>query len=334
MMNYELFKEVVAEKFLNYMAPEFRDYNLDVHAVTKVNQTLDALNIIPTGNSDWKVSPTLYINQMYKHYQDCGDLQEVLQMAAESMVQGLKHAPDRKSVVDFENARNNIVMVLVNTEQNKELLANAPHRQFQDLSIIYRWVVDQSQDGIASTIINDSLAEKIGMTEEALYLIAVENTKQIFRPTVKSMNEVIRDMFAKDGMPEDMADMMFGEMPDDRAMYVISNDRGINGAVSMLYENELHQLAERLGTDLYIMPSSIHEVIAVSTNMGDPNSLAQMVNEINTDQVSLEERLSNQVYHYDKDLRKLSMATDTPYKRLDGIVADTQFSYASKDQSR
>jgi hypothetical protein len=82
------------------------------------------------------------------------------------------------------------------------------------------------------------------------------------------------------------------------------------------------------------MPSSIHEVIAVSTNMGDPNGLAQMVNEINMDQVALEERLSNHVYYYDKDLRKLSMATDTPYKRLDGIVADTQFSYTPKSQSR
>jgi len=31
-----------------------------------------------------------------------------------------------------------------------------------------------------------------------------------------------------------------------------------------------------------------------------------------------EERLSNQVYHYDKDLRKLTLATDTPNERLDG----------------
>lgn len=33
--------------------------------------------------------------------------------------------------------------------------------------------------------------------------------------------------------------------------------------------------------DFYIMPSSIHETIAVCTDMGDPNELAQMVNEIN-----------------------------------------------------
>jgi hypothetical protein len=42
---------------------------------------------------------------------------------------------------------------------------------------------------------------------------------------------------------------------------VISNEKGINGAASMLYENELHELAESLESDLYILPSSVHEVI-------------------------------------------------------------------------
>ena len=51
--------------------------------------------------------------------------------------------------------------------------------------------------------------------------------------------------------------------------------------------------------------------------MGSPEMLAQMVVEVNMQEVSLDERLSNQVYHYDKDLRKLTLATDTPNKRLD-----------------
>ena len=55
-----------------------------------------------------------------------------------------------------------------------------------------------------------------------------------------------------------------------------------------------------------------------STSMGDPNDLAQMVTEVNGNEVALGERLSNQVYHYDKELRKITLATDTPNKRLDG----------------
>ena len=64
------------------------------------------------------------------------------------------------------------------------------------------------------------------------------------------------------------------------------------------------------------MPSSIHEVIAVSADFGSPDELAEMVYEINMD---LNDRLSNQVYCYDKDLRTLRLATDTINKSLDDV---------------
>ena len=91
-------------------------------------------------------------------------------------------------------------------------------------------------------------------------------------------------------------------------------------------------LAQQMDTDLYILPSSTHEVIAVSASMGEPEELAQMVSEVNMSQVALEDRLSNQVYHYDKDLRKLTLATDTPNKSLSGVVSEP-ISYETK-QSR
>ena len=78
-------------------------------------------------------------------------------------------------------------------------------------------------------------------------------------------------------------------------------------------------MAEKIGSDLYILPSSIHEVIAVSADFGSPDELAEMVYEINMDQVDINDRLSNQVYCYDKDLRTLRIATDTINKSLDDV---------------
>lgn len=334
MMNYELFKEVVAEKFTEFLPEEYKDYRVDVHSLTKINKTKDAINLIPSGDEKYHASPTIYINDMFEQYQKTNDLQDVLQMAALKMEHAMKEAPDMVPNIDFNTAKDNLVFQLVNTEQNKEMLKDTPNRSFQDLSIIYRWVVKADIEGIHSTVVHNSLAEKLGLSEEQMFKLAVENTRRIFPPTVKSMNDVIRDIFMKDGMPAGIADMMIGEVPPEQSMWVISNDRGINGAISMLYEDKLHGLAENLGTDLYIMPSSIHEVIAVSASMGDPNELAHMVAEINMDQVALDERLSNQIYHYDKDLRKLSLATDTPNKRLDGVVAEPKLIYDSKNQSR
>ena len=325
MMNYEIFKEVVAEKFMDYMPEQYQGMRLRVEPVNKVNKVLDGITLVGSG-AGRSVSPTLYINHMYEHYLETENLQEVLQSAARRMDMAFKEMPEVGDV-NLEGAKDNIVFQVINTLQNEDMLRDMPHREFQDLSIIYRWVVKVDENGIQSSAIRNNLAEQLGMNEEQLFKCAVENTRRIFPTTVKSMNDVIREMFISDGMPAEVADMMIGEMPEDKMMWVISNDRGINGAGSMLYEDNLHKLAMKLETDLYILPSSVHECIAVSTNVGDPYELAEMVSEINMGQVALEDRLSNQVYHYDKDARRLTLATDTPNKRLDGMVAEAQLIY-------
>ena len=327
MMNYEIFKEVVIEKFKDYLPEKYQNMTLRVEPVNKVTKVLDGITLVAEGEGR-SVSPTMYINYMYEHYLETENLQEVLQSAAKSMEKAFMEMPEVGNV-EFDSAKDNIVFQVINTLQNEDMLRDMPHREFQDLSIIYRWVVKVDENGIQSSVIRNNLAEKLGMNEEQLFKCAVENTRKIFPPTVKSMNDVIREMFMSDGMPVEVADMMIGEMPEDKMMWIISNERGINGACSMLYEDNLHKLAMELETDLYILPSSVHECIAVSASMGDPNELAEMVNEINMDQVALEDRLSNQVYHYDKDARRLTLATDTPNKRLDGMVAETQLIYDS-----
>ena len=331
MMNYEIFKEVVKEKFMDYMPEKFKGMELVAEPVEKVNVTLDGIILREEGRN---ISPTIYINDMYKKYQDCGDLEETLMAACDFMERAYEQAP----VVDVDSimkdANEKIVFQLINTEQNKTFLEQVPHREFQDLSIIYKVVINVEKESIHNVQVTNELSKRLGMDEEMLFKRAAENTRRILPPTVRNMKDVITEMFEAQGMPEELSNMMMGQIPDELPMWVITNNVGNNGAVSMLYENELHELAENMESDLYILPSSVHEVIAVSTNMGNPEELAQMVAEINMQEVSLSERLSNQVYHYDKDLRKLSLATDTPNKRLDGIVAEPPLVYDAKEKSR
>lgn len=333
MMDYEIFKEVVAEKMPSFLPGELRGREVMIQSVDKINQTVDGLILKMDGENE-KVSPTIYLNDMYEHYKQFGDLQLTLETVGDAMLRAMEKGIQVQNGLNFDNPEEKIVFQLINTEQNRDMLEHVPHREWKDLSIIYRMVTNVDRDGIESAVVRDGLAEKLGFTEEQLFNFAVENTRKIFPPTVRSMNDVMREIFLADGMPLEVAEMMFSEVPADKMMYVISNEKGINGAISMLYEDQLHALAEQLDTDLYILPSSIHETIAVSVDMGDPEELARMVSEINMDQVSLQERLSNQVYHYDKDLRVLSMATDTPNKRLDGMVAEPTLIYEAKDMGR
>ena len=56
-----------------------------------------------------------------------------------------------------------------------------------------------------------------------------------------------------------------------------------------------------------------------------PLELADMVEEINQMEVEIGDRLSNQVYHYDRTTRKVTMATDTPNKSLDNHREHQEF---------
>ena len=65
MMNYEIFKEVVKEKFMDYMPEKFKGMELVAEPVEKVNVTLDGIILREEGRN---ISPTIYINDMYKKY--------------------------------------------------------------------------------------------------------------------------------------------------------------------------------------------------------------------------------------------------------------------------
>ena len=116
-------------------------------------------------------------------------------------------------------------------------------------------------------------------------------------------------------------------------MYVMTNRRKINGAAEILFPENLDKLASILHSDIYIIPSSTHEVIAISSNGHSADELQEMVNDINMNQVDLEDRLSNEVYHYDRNKRELTIATNAPNKRLDGKSVAESISYGIQDKS-
>ncbi len=330
MMDYEMFKEIVREKIKDYMPPEYENAAVDILAVNKVNGKRDALAFRKPGE---RVAPNLYLDDFYKDYKQCDDLEMTLRNMAERYTGAAERAA-KELKVDMSQMKDRVTMMLVNTEQNKEMLADMPHREFQDLSVIYRYVVAQDEQGVASFKVTNAIMEQAGMTPEELFQLASENTKKMFPPKIASMEDVMLDMMKGDGIPDELADELaffFDTEKDPKeSMWLIGNISGINGAVSMLYDENLQKLAEKMGTDLYIIPSSVHEVLAVSVEMGNPEELAEMVQQVNMSSVELEDRLSNNVYHYDKDLRQLKLATQVPNQRLDGVVAEPELIYGTE----
>ena len=96
---------------------------------------------------------------------------------------------------------------------------------------------------------------------------------------------------------------------DGPQMYVMSNETKINGAAAMVFTEKLDEFASEHNANIFILPSSVHEILLIPDNGNmRVSELEAMVRDVNETQVAPDEVLSDNVYFYDKDVKSLYIA--------------------------
>ena len=91
-------------------------------------------------------------------------------------------------------------------------------------------------------------------------------------------------------------------------MYVVSNKKNLFGASAILYSDYLEEWAEELECDLYVIPSSVHELLVMPVaHAYSGEEITEMIREINRTQVAREEILSDHVYIYRRNEGRITM---------------------------
>ena len=89
-----------------------------------------------------------------------------------------------------------------------------------------------------------------------------------------------------------------------------------NGAACVLYPDKLKDLADEFGSDLLILPSSIHEVliIADSENFTEPDYhvFCNTIKNVNRESIQPEDFLSDNMYLYRRETDNLQIFTEIP----------------------
>lgn len=87
---------------------------------------------------------------------------------------------------------------------------------------------------------------------------------------------------------------------------IMTKKDGLYGAAGILDERSLAGHAAERGTDLYIIPSSIHEVLLLpATDAVDEKALNKMIRDMNQMFVTPEERLADYAYLYERTTRMI-----------------------------
>ena len=322
-MDFKEFVNKLEQDLKDAMADISPGATVDVRSVEKLQEgSYTGITISPAGGN---VGMNLNANQLFDQMQDGQSYEGVLAVAVSTAERGLHDMPavDVSELMNYEAAKKYLCFDVVGSDRNADMLEKVPHTDKENISMVYRLQLDSTENGAATVLITNAMMEQFGVTKEQLHADAMENAQEIRPADFRTMAAVMAEMM---GMPEEMmADMA-------PPMYVATNQDKVQGAAVMFYPDFMDQAAKELGGDIFILPSSVHEVLILPDD-GNMNAqeLKEMVTSINVSEVSPEDRLTDSVYHYDAQERIFELGAKFEERQAEKMAAKEERSSVLKD---
>lgn len=294
-MYFEEFVQEVSETIADYLF-ECDIEDVCIERIVKNNGVeLTGLVIKERGNT---IYPNIYLESYFELYNNGYSMDKIVRQLADAYM-GARNKMDVIAVTDVidGNVDDTIFLQLVNYEKNEELLKDCPHVRYMDLAFIYRLLVKSDSAGVASAVITNSMMKHWCLDGEELHEKALTNTRRLFTPLLEELGVAMERVYNV-------------ELPlSDTGLFVLTNNKFLNGAANIIYDDILQDFAERIGEGFYILPSSIHEVILVPEGNCDMDkgALMELVRDVNQNILKDTEFLSENVYYYDKNLHLINI---------------------------
>lgn len=301
-MNFDEFKDQFTEDVKQALKDAGIDAKVSTNTVNKMNESYEAMTITPEGSN---IGVNVNMEKFFEAYENGTDYDSVVAKAVDVIEGGFANQPtvDVASLTDYDQMKDKLVMEVVSAEANAEMLDKVPHQNIEDMAVVYRFVLDSSDDGRATILVTNQLLDTMGVTPEQLHADAMENAPELKPAVIKGMSEVMAEMMGMS--PEELAMMGMPTDPADEQMFVATVPDKVHGAGIIAYQDFMDQASDRIGGgDFFILPSSIHEVLIVPDNGNmSLSDLEAMVKEVNATKVAPEDKLTDSVYHYDSQAK-------------------------------
>lgn len=298
-MEYKDFVEYIKENAA-YIAGEGGKITIN-HVIKNNGCEMDGLVIMEKGKD---IAPTIYLDSFYELYTNGENIKNIIRQIEVIYEQNKNNVTfDVNILKHFDTIKDKIVYKVVNYRSNEKLLEQVPHKRILDLAVVFYCLLDNEYGRSATALIYNNNLKNWNVTIDDVYKAALKNTPDLLHSKISSMAALFEKCGVNvDGEEVDLKDYV----PSD--MYVLTNESKLNGAACILYENVLYDFAQKLGADLYILPSSVHEVILLpKLSMFEKDELVNMVKEVNTEGVAADEVLSDHVYEYNRTERLITM---------------------------
>ena len=323
------FVEYVKSHIKEYLPMEYQNAVVSINEVTKSNdRLLTGLTILSPGE---RSAPTIYLEALAEQVEQGLSLDAAMKQIAQIQVENHNRVPLDISVLEnYEAIRPMLAVQMCDPETNQEYLKGKPYTSCGDLAAYYRIQVAANEEGTASVAITESMIQMWGITKEQLHKDAVQAANARSPVCLYDMEEVMAESIFS-VKPENLFNR---EEPLDIGMipiYILTNQEKLNGASVSVQDGVLEKVAELLGTNFYVLPSSIHELLILPDNGSmQLSELEAMVREVNATQIAPEDRLSDKVQYYDREAKLLQRGQE---KSVLGRLSDKKAQIQQADHT-
>ena len=305
MMTYDDFKTEVVEQLKLRLPEEYDDYTWQTIQKTNSN-SYEGLTICSAQN---KRVPHAVMNftKAYDDYLNGTPIERIVDVfegdvTAPSELPGAPETDIASTIADFEKVKDKILPRVINVHTNRDYIQNKVYKYIKgtDMVITYNVIVGSDENGVASVGITKELAKHWKVKQTDIIDVAMNNLK--------------KEAFTLQTLPEYGMSMIFGieaknykiEDLKDKTLIenglVLSNKSGAFGAMHLLNKDLLTEISKVAG-EIYILPSSVHEVILLPKEPAKLENLRNLVKQTNEEQVAEKDRLTNSVLEFKTSLK-------------------------------
>ena len=289
-MDIAEFKTWAAEEIKRCLPEAYADAQVRVRSVRKLGSSHTGLSVMKEGQNG---APEIDLDEFYKLYKGGVSADDIISYMARMAVMEMPEVSG-SLLEDYNEVRKHLFIRLSSLKRNRDMTEKIPHRVIDDMLLTYHVLTGQRGRDMWSAMLDNRMLLGYGISEEQLYKDALENSSLLFPARMERMDSMLQSR----------------EDDDAPGMMVLTNKANSFGAAAVLYPGVLESAAEGLGGDIYIIPSSIHEMILMPAAMVPDVVRLEMTHRfLNMTEVDEKDRLSDHIYHYD-DRRRLFERAD------------------------
>lgn len=265
---------------IDILKEHYEDCVIKIDEVKKVNDVcLTGITILKKGE---KIAPVIYVDDLLERYNDANEIAEKIIDIYENNVREYNFI-ESIDVQNFESVKEHLTLRICNRQSNEEFLKDKIWYGMLDLAVYA--VADYDE---ASITLTKNMAENCWeVSEKELLDLSLKNFNEI-PASIRNLLDAVKDI-------TDLDDIAV----ENCKMFVVTNKNSSYGAVEILNVPILESISDKFGSDLCILPSSVHEIIVIPIDKNiDFEYVNSMIKSVNETNLSPKDVLSDHAYVY------------------------------------